>query len=241
VRTLQRLLPVRIPPAAGLKLPIQVHGHRGARAILPENTIAAFEYAIRAGVDAIELDVVVSSDDVVVVSHDPYLKSGVFIRTLPAKDTGLPTLDQVFKLAGMGDFLFNVEAKVSEHTPRNFAELVLDRIGEHAVKSRVIFQSFDFGILHRMSRLAPGVTRAALWEGVPRSFVAIAEDAGTSIVAPQYSLVTPEEVRAAHAAGLQVIPWTANAPADWDRLIAAEVDGIITDDPAALIAYLQKN
>ena len=217
---------------------IQVHGHRGARAILPENTIAAFEYAIQAGVDAIELDVVVSSDDVVVVSHDPYLKSGVFIRTLPAKETGLPTLDQVFNLAAMGDFLFNVEAKVSEHTPRNFAELVLDRIGEHAVKSRVIFQSFDFGILHRMSRLAPGVTLAALWEGEPRSFVAIAEDAGTSIVAPQYSLVTPEEVREAHAAGLQVIPWTANTPADWDRLIAAGVDGIITDDPAALIGYL---
>ncbi len=217
---------------------IQVHGHRGARAILPENTIAAFEYAIRVGVDAIELDVVVSRDDVVVVSHDPYLKSGVFIRELPAKETGLPTLDQVFNLAAMGDFLFNVEAKVSEHTPRNFAELVLDRIGEHAVKSRVIFQSFDFGILHRMSRLAPGVTLAALWEGEQRSFVAIAEDAGTSIVAPEYSLVTPEEVREAHAAGLQVIPWTANTPADWDRLIAAEVDGIITDDPAALIAYL---
>jgi len=35
-----------------------------------------------------------------------------------------------------------------------------------------------------------------------------------------------------------VIPWTANTPADWDRLIAAEVDGIITDDPAALIAHL---
>ena len=219
---------------------MQVHGHRGARAVLPENTIAAFEYAIRLGVDAIELDVVVSSDDVVVVSHDPFLKSGVFIRTLLARETGLPTLDQVFALAGMGDFLFNVEAKVSERTPRNFAELVLDRIGEHAVKSRVIFQSFDFGILHRMSRLAPGITRAALWEGEPRSFVAIAEDACTSIVAPQFSLVTPEEVREAHAAGFQVIPWTANTPGDWDRLIAADVDGIITDDPAALIAYLRK-
>jgi glycerophosphoryl diester phosphodiesterase len=182
----------------------------------------------------------VSSDDVVVVSHDPFLKSGAFIRMLTAAETGLPTLDQVFALAKMGDFLFNVEAKVSEHTPRNFAELVLDRIGEHAVKSRVIFQSFDFGILHRMSRLAPGVTLAALWEGAPRSFVAIAEDAGTSIVAPHYSLVTSEEVREAHAVRLQVIPWTANTPADWERLIAAEVDGIITDDPAALISYLKE-
>ena len=207
---------------------------------MPENTIAAFEYAIGVGVDAIEMDVQVSRDDEVVVSHDPYLKSGTYIRTLTAAETGLPTLDEVFRLAGMGDFLFNVEAKVSEHTPRNFAELVLDRIGEHGMKARVIFQSFDFAILHRMSRLAPGITLAALWEGTPRCFVDIAEDAGTQIVAPEYSLVTAEEVRAAHEAGLRVIPWTANAVEDWQRLIEAGVDGIITDDPAGLIGYLRK-
>ncbi len=241
MRTVQRLLPVRFPPAAELigSTLIEVHGHRGARAILPENTIAGFEYAISVGVDAIELDVVVSRDDVVVVSHDPYLKDGTFIRTLTAKESGLPALDEVFKLARLGEFLFNVEAKVSEHTPSNFAELVLDRIGEHGVSSRVIFQSFDFGILHRMSRMASGITLAALWEGAPRSFVEIAEDAGTKIVAPEYVLVTKDEVHKAHAAGLKVIPWTANTVEDWARLIEAGVDGIITDDPAALIAYLK--
>jgi glycerophosphoryl diester phosphodiesterase len=222
---------------------IQVHGHRGARAgvpkNVPENTIAAFEYAIGVGVDAIEMDVVVSRDDVVVVSHDPYLKSGTFIRTLTAKESGLPTLDEVFALARLGDFLFNIEAKVSEHTPSNFAELVLDRIGEHGVKSRVIFQSFDFAILHRMNRLAPGITRAALWEGEARSFVDIAQEARTGIVAPEYRLVTSEEVEAAHSEGLRVIPWTANTVEDWKRLIEAGVDGIITDDPAGLIGYLR--
>ena len=55
-----------------------------------------------------------------------------------------------------------------------------------------------------------------------------------------YHLVTPEEVAAARAAGLLVIPWTANTPADWDRLIAAKVDAIISDDPAALIAHLRR-
>jgi glycerophosphoryl diester phosphodiesterase len=220
-------------------LSLQVHGHRGARAVMPENTIAAFEYAIGVGVDAIEMDVVVSKDDVVVVSHDPFLKSGTFIRTLTAAQAGLPTLDQVFALARLGEFIFNIEAKVSEHTPANFAELVLDRIGEHGVKSRVIFQSFDFAILHRMNRLAPGITRAALWEGEARSFVDIAEEARTRIVAPLYTLVTAEQVAAAHEAGLSVIPWTANTPEDWKKLIAAGVDGIITDDPAALIDYLR--
>jgi glycerophosphoryl diester phosphodiesterase len=38
---------------------------------------------------------------------------------------------------------------------------------------------------------------------------------------------------------LEVVPWTANRPQDWDGLIAAQVDAIITDDPAALIEYLK--
>jgi glycerophosphoryl diester phosphodiesterase len=221
-------------------VPLQVHGHRGARAVRPENTMAAFEYAIGVGVDAIEMDVVVSRDDVVVVSHDPYLKSGTFntfIRTLRADETGLPTLDEVLALEG--GFLFNIEAKVSEHTPPDFAEMVLAAIRRRGVGARVIFQSFDFAILHRMERLAPEITRAALWEGAARSFVGIAEEAGTGIVAPEYVLVTEDEVRRAHEAGLLVIPWTANTVEDWQRLIAAGVDGIITDDPAALIAYLR--
>jgi glycerophosphoryl diester phosphodiesterase len=45
-------------------------------------------------------------------------------------------------------------------------------------------------------------------------------------------------VARAHAAGLRVVPWTANRPRDWTRLIRAGVDGIITDDPAGLIQHL---
>src|SRR5258708_30710003 len=52
---------------------IQVHGHRGARAMRPENTIPAFQYAIGIGVDVLELDMAVTKDDVLVVSHDPTL------------------------------------------------------------------------------------------------------------------------------------------------------------------------
>lgn len=206
---------------------IQVHGHRGARAVMPENTLAGFEYAIRVGVDAIEMDVH-ARNGVVVVKHDP-----------PAPGEDLPTLDQVLSLARLGGFLFNIEAKVHPDTPENLADLVLDRIRARNLESRVIFQSFDFAILHRMRRLAPSITQAALWEGEPRSFAELARDARTEIVAPEYPLVTESEVRAAHQAGVRVIPWTANTAQDWKRLIEAGVDGIITDDPAGLVQYVQ--
>ena len=56
---------------------MKVQGHRGARALRPENTIPAFEYAIAAGVDALELDMAVTKDNVLVISHDPFLEAPV--------------------------------------------------------------------------------------------------------------------------------------------------------------------
>lgn len=58
-----------------LRYPLEIHAHRGACSFFPENTIAAFLKAIELGVDAIELDLCVSGDNRVVVSHDPYMQA----------------------------------------------------------------------------------------------------------------------------------------------------------------------
>jgi glycerophosphoryl diester phosphodiesterase len=231
--------------------PILVHGHRGARAVLPENTLPAFEYAISVGADFLEMDVAVTRDDIVVVSHDPKLKPArMAIRQLPLAElvhcTTIPTLDQVLDLADSGPIQFNIEIKsFPKHPelappPERFAELVWQAIRRHKLEERAIVQSFDFRVLHAMRKLAPEIRLAALYVGPPRSLLAIAREAGTAIVAPHRALVTRRRVRAAHAAGIAVVPWTANRPAVWNRLVAAQVDAIITDDPAALIAYLKK-
>src|SRR5215468_1093746 len=126
---------------------IQVHGHRGARAMRPENTIPAFEYAIAQGVDALELDMAVTRDNVLVVSHDPILQAPVctgpreraviheltlaevkqwdcgakqnpgFAKQQPVPGTKMPTLDEVFALAPQGKFLFNIETKIFPQRP----------------------------------------------------------------------------------------------------------------------------
>jgi glycerophosphoryl diester phosphodiesterase len=57
---------------------ILVHGHRGARAWRPENTIPAFQFAIDHGVDVLELDLAVTKDNVLVVSHNPTLAPGSY-------------------------------------------------------------------------------------------------------------------------------------------------------------------
>ena len=52
---------------------IEIHGHRGCRGLFPENTIPGFLHALALGVDVLELDVVISADRQVVVSHEPWL------------------------------------------------------------------------------------------------------------------------------------------------------------------------
>ncbi len=52
---------------------IDIQGHRGCRGLFPENSIEAFKKAIELGVNTLELDVVISKDDIVIVSHEPYM------------------------------------------------------------------------------------------------------------------------------------------------------------------------
>jgi glycerophosphoryl diester phosphodiesterase len=56
---------------------IELHGHRGARGLFPENTLAGFAGALEIGVDTIELDVAMTADDVVAVTHDPALNPDI--------------------------------------------------------------------------------------------------------------------------------------------------------------------
>jgi glycerophosphoryl diester phosphodiesterase len=225
----------------------------------------------------LELDMAVTKDGVLVVSHDPILEPPVcsgpepkavihqltleqvrewdcgkvqnpgFPRQQTVPGTRMPTLDEVFGLAPKGKFKFNIETKIfAEHpelapAPDEFVRLVLAQIRKHHLESRVILQSFDFRTLHEMKKQAPEIHLAALYAGPAKSFVEIVKEAGADTISPEYRLVTPEQVAAAHAAGFSVVPWTANAPADWDRLLAAKVDAIITDDPAGLIAHLKQS
>jgi glycerophosphoryl diester phosphodiesterase len=54
---------------------IEIHGHRGARGLFPENTLTAFKEAVKLGVDFLEMDLVVSKDHKIVVSHEAWMNS----------------------------------------------------------------------------------------------------------------------------------------------------------------------
>lgn len=61
----------------GDRAPFDLQGHRGARGLAPENTLAGFELALELGVRTLELDTVVSADGCVVVSHEPWMSAEI--------------------------------------------------------------------------------------------------------------------------------------------------------------------
>lgn len=273
---------------------ILVHGHRGSRATRPENTLPAFEYAIQHGADVLELDLAVTKDNHLVVSHSPFISADLegervcvgpetpphtaihtltlaqveeydcgaktlarFPKQLAVPGTRIPTFEQVLDLAPQGTFDFNVETKsFPSHpeltpTPEEFVKMIDDAVKRHNLQSRVILQSFDFRTLVAMKKIDPSIRLSALigdgkddaMMGITdhdKDFVSIGKKTGAQIISPDFHRVIPEKVAAAHAAGLQVVPWTADKPEDWQTLIDTKVDAIITDDPEALVIWLRQ-
>lgn len=265
---------------------LEIQGHRGARARFPENTLPAFEYALKIGVDTLELDLGVSKDNVLVVSHDPHVlpeiclpKSGKaptpppLLRSLTVAEiknydcgslihpkfsqqqqvpgTTIPTLDEVFefvktsKLPRAAKVEFNIETKSfpdhPEYTvpPAEFAKLVVATVRKHGLVARTVIQSFDHRTLIEVRKLEPKLRISALNQDASVNQIELVKKLKAEILSPNQELVRKEEVDALHKLGVRVIPWTANTPAEWRKLIDAGVDGIITDDPQALMEFLQ--
>lgn len=262
---------------------ILVHGHRGARAVLPENSLPAFEYALKQGVDALELDLAVTKDNVLVVSHDPEMNPRIcrgpeglphvirqmtlaqlrqwdcgaiqnpeFPRQKTVPGTRVPTFEEVLQLAKPTKVDLNVETKIFPAKPEltpppdEFARLVIEAVRKHKMESRLILQSFDWRTLDAARKIAPKVRLSALYPSGTseaersRDHIAEAKSAGYGIISPNFRVTTKASVERAHTLGMKVVPWTANEPKIWDQLIEAQPDAIITDDPAALIAYLKQ-
>ena len=227
--------------------------HRGASALAPENTIAAFEKAVELGADAIELDLHVSRDGELVIIHDDTLdrttdgQGPVHARSLQELkrlDAGrwfgesfagqrIPALAEVLDRFA-GKVPLALEVKAGSAFFRGIEERVVSILREHQVISQVAVASFDHHALLALKELEPLLRTAALLVGRPVSLSALAGPSKTDAMALECSLVTKTEVDACHAAGLQLVVWVVNEPAQIRYFIDLGVDGIITDRPDLL-------
>ncbi len=212
-------------------------GHRGASAVAPENTIAAFAAAIDAGADGIEFDVRLSRDGVPVVIHDEtlYRTSGVRRRVadLSANELNqfdVPSLAQVFELFAPNNLVLYLEMKEVA-----VAQECCRLIEQSGFKDRVIFECFEHSALQTVKSIDPTFRIAPLFQP-PATFIlkrALAVDANE--IALHHRLTNKRLIQKARDAGLKVVTWTVDDPAWIERAREFGVHALITNDPAALI------
>jgi glycerophosphoryl diester phosphodiesterase len=110
------------------------------------------------------------------------------------------------------------------------------------VASRTRIRSFDHRCLRFIKDRAPEIEIAVLVaDTAPVSPAELAQAVGASVYCPSYPFVDAQVIESLHAEGIRVLPWTANVEADWARLIAWGADGITTDFPNRLAAFLRSN
>lgn len=234
-----------------------IFAHRGASAVAPENTLAAFRRALEMGADGVELDVHLSADGVPVVMHDARVEAttdgtgslvDLSLKELKSLDAGswfaedfageqIPTLEEV--LADVGNsLLINIELKPAFSKRKGLEAAVADVVQRVGVSERVWFSSFVPYSLYRMRNLLPGVPCGFLYGGSSLFSWLFKSFTPFEAVHPEARLVTPALVRRAHKRGLRVITWTVD-DADQARLFARwGVDGLITNNPAQLLRVL---
>lgn len=229
-------------------------GHRGASAVAPENTMAAFREAIAAGSDGIEFDVRLTRDGVPVIIHDNTLRrtTGLPHRVadlnwpeLETLDVGVPSLEQVFTLFEANDLLLFLEMKVdsaAEHLP--LAESCSRLIDEYSFKQRVFVECFDLAALDVIKNIDSEIKTAALFQSKlsrpslsDEQIIEQAKANEASVLALNYRLARESLVTKAIDAELRVAVWTVDDPAWIARVRSLGIEALITNNPAAMLAH----
>jgi glycerophosphoryl diester phosphodiesterase len=225
--------------------------HRGVRDRYPENSLPAFQAAIDAGADAIELDVHATRDGVVVVHHDAALPAesrspdaGRAIAALDFSDLAdfelapgiaIPTLEEVLQAVAPPSHVY-IEIKAPE-IEALVAKLLVQ---SPAARGRCAVHSFDHRIARKFGALARSVPTGILEVGYPVDPPSLLHAANARDLWQQCEFIDQELVTGIHAAGGRVIAWTSNDRLEWERLRKMGVDGICTDRIAANVAWLRE-
>jgi len=175
----------------------------------------------------------------------------------------IPTLAEVFQAcADVPDLWWVVEVKLDPTDPREVAtrhtllDGVLGEINAAGLRERTFVHSFDWAVLELSHRLDPQVPRSALaevgdtwrpgspwtgrvrWEDHNGDLASAAAELGVAVLSPDAPGCDAGLVAGAHDRGIAVLPWTVNDLAEVDRLAAAGVRWIVTDDPDLVLARL---
>ncbi len=214
---------------------LTVIGHRGARSLAPENTLASIRAAKACGADLVEVDVRLTKDGFLVVIHDETIDrttdgSGkveeMTLEDISLLDAGsgerVPTLTEAARLAQELKIGIVVEMK-----EEGLEDLVVGELsGRRAIVTS--FRHESVREIKDLSDLKTGIIISSL----PINPVDLALAAEADSIFPR--IISPNLFKKARRAGIEVYPWTINDPDQVRWLNRLGADGIVTDDPCAV-------
>lgn len=208
-----------------------IFGHRGSPKRFPENTLASFDEAIRAGADGFETDLRLLTDKMAVLYHDDefFDEDVESLSSLNLAERG----GVVNRLTDLAPYAERT-TMVLEVKRSKWENVLLEHI---AGWPNVIVASFDHSTIQNLSRRGTGIP---LGITMYCNIVGIGDYAarvGASWVFPNYHYVDADMVHALHERGIKVVPWTPNRVREWDRLKEIGCDGVITDHPAEAVEW----
>ncbi len=211
----------------------------------------AFEKAVAAGADGLEIDVRFDRDKNVVVFHDEELDrlagrpgklaelSATDRAALRVQGERVPLLVEVLETF---DIELDIEIKVDRAGRMgDLVEAVAKVIKDSRRVDQVLVSSFDPFSLVQFHRHLPDIAIAYIFhqdQQLPLRRGWVGKWIGASLMHPHHSLCTEETLRKWHTAGLPVNAWTVDDPAELKRLAALGIDGVFSNDPGHALRVL---
>lgn len=246
-----------LDPARSDGKPLVV-AHRGYSSIAPENTLAAIDAAALIKCDFIEVDIALTRDRIPVLLHDDTLNrttdatgrlSGMDWSDVRGVDAGrwrglgftgqrIPTLAQV--LATTADAGGRLLLEFKDYWPLEDVQGAADLLRKSGLDSTAVVQSFNIDTVRNLRKALPDVPRGLL-RYIPRlEDLRLIEELDVVTYNPGLRgfHMRTEVCGDLLASGVGVMVWTADRPADWEKLLGAGISGIITNHPGRLQGYL---
>ena len=234
----------------------KIWAHRGSSYEMPENTLEAFELAISQGADGLELDVHLTGDGHIVVTHDetvervsngegPVNEYGIksikklsFSKLFPnMPPCTIPTLAEVYDLIAPTNLTVNVELKNMRYLYPELPQKLIDLERAHKMQGRVSYSSFNHFSLKELKKLNPKAEIGLLYtEHIVDPWI-YAKRLKAKAIHPYFQSLKayPKTLEMAHDKKIKVNAWTADNLSDIDYLIKLGVDAIMTNKPTLAI------
>lgn len=224
-------------------------GHRGASGSAPENTLKAFQLANEQGADGIELDIFLTKDKNLVVTHDenlerltgtPVLTRQLTLKALRTLDFGegekIPTLAEVFDAFKNKFRVINVEIKSTGWFSDGIEGHLVRLVEKFGIAEQILVSSFNPLHIYRMKNLAPAIKRGYLLAPENRlaHFNSFIKACNVTSINCDQKWLTTKQLHKFKEQGKDIWLWTVNEEKDMEKWQTQPIAAVITNYPAKL-------